>query len=602
MKRLCATALLIVWGLCAFGVQKSETIVYINGAKFYVHTIQPGETLYALSKEYGVGEQAILQHNPAAADGLKVNGSLRIPFVATVTQTISDKKLRKEFNIHTVVRGETLYNLSRMFEIPISTIVEDNPNIDPIHLKLGQTVLIRKKKVGSEDEAGSRKQWEEYRQTLNKVTDPGVAYHIVNPGETFYSLSHRFGITEAQLSELNGGLKASDLKVGAMLKIPAPVSAEGTVTASTEQTTASVVEVPETLRVQFHPLRTGETLNISLLLPLMTGTEANNNYLEFYQGFLLGLDSIRTNDGHSVKLSLYNTSRDPERVREIVEGDEAFRASNLIIGPVYEETLHSVVNFAEQQGIPVVSPLASLSKIRSEVMFQMAPDPTQKYRKVANLIDGGKRITLIYSNSTDKEFEQEIKTMLGDTKYGTHTYRYVHGAGGASDLTSLLDNGDDNVFVVLSDNETEVDRILAAMASADTSITSRGRTTPTFVVLGNARWNRYNNIDRTMFFKDRVIFISTYHAKRDSSAILAFDSAYMRAFGTLPTLYSYRGYDAAMVFAPAMYNDIEQKMTGRSYTPLQTTYVFGQDAEGSNNVNANWMRVNYNSDFTITVE
>ncbi|HBX90826.1 MAG TPA: transcriptional regulator, partial [Alistipes sp.] len=82
-----------------------------------------------------------------------------------------------------------------------------------------------------------------------------------------------------------------------------------------------------------------------------------------------------------------------------------------------------------------------------------------------------------------------------------------------SDLTPLLENDDDNLFVILSDSEVEVDRILAALASADRSLTARGRTAPRFTVLGNARWNRYANIDRTMLFQDRVVFLSTYHAK-----------------------------------------------------------------------------------------
>ena len=75
MKRFCATALLLLWSLCALAVQKSGTIVYINGSKFYVHTVQPGETLYGLSKAYEVGEKVILQHNPAAAQGLRASRS-----------------------------------------------------------------------------------------------------------------------------------------------------------------------------------------------------------------------------------------------------------------------------------------------------------------------------------------------------------------------------------------------------------------------------------------------------------------------------------------------------------------------------------------------
>ena len=147
-----------------------------------------------------------------------------------------------------------------------------------------------------------------------------------------------------------------------------------------------------------------------------------------------------------------------------------------------------------------------------------------------------------------------------------------------------------------------MDRILAALASADTSLTSRGRTAPRYTVLGNVRWNRYNNIDRTMFFKNRVVFISTYHAKRDSETVKEFDSAYIRAFGTIPTLYSYRGYDSALIFAPAMFGEIEQKLDGRSYTPLQTTYRFECPEGRPNHVNSDWTRVNYNKDFTITIE
>lgn len=57
-----------------------------------------------------------------------------------------------------------------------------------------------------------------------------------------------------------------------------------------------------------------------------------------------------------------------------------------------------------------------------------------------------------------------------------------------------------------------------------------------------------------------------------------------------------------MIFAPAMYGDIEYDLEDRRYTPLQTTYRFGQNEGRENHVNCDWTRVNYNSDFTITIE
>ena len=606
MKRLCATALTIAWALCALAAEKSGTIVYINGSKYYIHTVQPGETLYGLSKTYGVGEKVILENNPSIARGLKTAENIKIPFVSDVPEPKSDRKLRKTFDFHFVSRGETLYAISRQYEIPVKTLLEDNPNLDPLHMRLGERILIRKKQIGSEDEAGTKEQWEEYRQSLNSVADEGTAYHIVHPGETFYSLSRRFGITETELSALNDGLKPADLKAGAMIKIPQPDGAVTAEVADSLRRDSVAASERQVVPVEFRALRRSEPLHVALLLPIATGGEANGNYLEFYQGFLLGLDSVKIRQGISAEVHLYNTARDTARIREIVERDEAFRKSDLIVGPVYEEGLTPIIRFAEEKKVPVVSPLAHIVNHNSDVLFQLAPDPAHKYEKAGDLAGGDKHVTLIYTASTDKEFEREILALLGDSEYSRYTYKYEHpsarSANSPSDLTPLLENGQDNLFVILSDNSVDVERILAALASADTSITSRGRTTPRFSVLGNPRWNRFGGIDRAIYFKDRVVFFSTYHAKRDSEVVRTFDSAYIRAFGALPTLYSYRGYDTAVIFAPAMYGDIEYDLEDRRYTPLQTTYLFGQGEGRENHVNRNWMRVNYNSDFTITIE
>ena len=609
MKRLCTLLLLTAWGLSALAADKSRTIVYINGAKYYIHTVQAGETLYGLSKLYGVGEKVILENNPTLNGGLRSDVNIRIPVIGAVGESQpSDRKLRKTFDFHFVAKGETLYAISRQYEIPVNTIIEDNPGIDPTHLRLGERILIRKQ-IGSENEAGSLQQWEEYRQSLNSVADVGTAYHIVRPGETFYSLSRRFGITEAELGALNGGLKAADLKAGAMIKVPgdgqtAPAATADSLAAATDE--SALRPAAENRPVEFRALRPGQTLRISLLLPVtVRNGAANPNYLEFYQGFLLGLDSVKRL-GRSVDVTLYDTERNPDRIREIVDLP-AVRESDLIVGPVYEEELQPVLRLAEEREIPVVSPLAHIEHTTSDVLFQLAPDPARKYDKVADLVGPDKHITVIHTKTTDKEFEQEMLALLGDREYTSYTYKYgssASGSGGNSprDLTPLLENKDDNVFIILSDDEVDVDRILAALASADSSLRSRGRTAPRYTVLGNVRWNRYNNIDRTTFFRNRVVFLSTYHAKRDAKVVTAFDSDYIESFGTLPTLYSYRGYDSALIFAPAMYGDIEYDLEDRRYTPLQTGYRFEQRDTGSNHVNGNWTRVSYNPDFTITIE
>ena len=353
-----------MWVLCGLAAEKSAVIVSINGSKYYIHTVQAGDTLFGLAKTYEVAEQAILQSNPAVAQGLQAGSTLKIPFVPDVVGRPSEKRLRKTFDTHRVAQGETLYAISRQYEIPIPTIIEDNPSLDPIRLRPGERILIRKKKIGSEDEAGSRAQWEEYRSSLNSVADPGDAYHIVTAGETFYSLARRFGISEQELSELNGGLRAADLKAGAMIKVPRETDDdEFPLDIAAEELDTVHFEAPEKIKeFEFRALRRSEPLRISLLLPLsVEGSGVNEHYLEFYQGFLLGLDSVKLRYGYSIELTLFNTGRNSEKVAEIVDTD-AFGRSDLIIGPVYEEGLEPVVWFAEQQQIPVVSPLAHIER------------------------------------------------------------------------------------------------------------------------------------------------------------------------------------------------------------------------------------------------
>lgn len=598
MRKLSLTVLLtIVWVLFSFAQEKSQTIVYINGTKYYIHRVVQGETLFSLGKMYGVDQKMILKHNPLVAEsGLKVEENVKIPVVESRREKLSKKKKRKTFSTHIVKAGETLYGISRSYEIPIPTLMEDNPDLDPIHLKLNQEILVRKKKIGTESESDAQADWKNYHERLNQVADDSVYYHLVKKGETFYSISHLYGITEQMLAEMNDNLRPEQLKAGAMLRIAGERNgADPKADSLRGDDTLHRLRVPQ---VEFRALAPDRTLKVALLLPISVDGRSNGNYLDLYQGFLLGLDSVKINHGYSVDVTLYNTGRDPKQVEQIL-ASEAFEDTQLIIGPVYETELYPVIRYAEQHAVPVVSPLAHM-QTDSDVLFQMAPLAQNKYDKIGDLFGRDKSVTLIYTDRTDKEFEREILDLLGDYPY--KTYRYKYSREEESDFGSLIHNQNDNVFVIMSSNEVEVDRIMASFSSSQANLVARGFRVSPYKVLGNARWNRFNNMDRTSWFKNSTTFVSTYHAKRDNEAIIAFDKAYMTSFGTLPTLYSYRGFDAAMIFVPGMYNDIEYDMGGKRYTPLRSTYLFKQDKDCSKHSNCNWTRVNYNPDFTVTIQ
>lgn len=586
-------------------VEKSAVIVFINGQKFYVHTVKSGDTLYSLAKTYEVSEDLIRQHNANMGSELKIDQTVKIPVPESAQKSAKAEKRRKrDFLTHKVQAGQTLYAIARDYNISVATLREDNPSLNPQSLPVGETLWIRRAAVGKSNEQQTQAEIAEYAATLNSVTDDdGYDHHVVQPGETIYSLSRRFGITEEEFARLND--VSAGLKAGAMIRIPRP-----------EQAEEEVVEVEQpqsTADVHFRALASTEPLNVALMLPMNIENRANASYVEFYQGFLLGMETLKNTGRGESKLTVYNTSHDQLKVDEIVRST-MFEGTNLIVGPVYEDELAPVIRYAEQNSVPVVSPLANISAVESPALYQLSPSTERKYDKVADLVNGEREIFMIYADSYDEEFEAEAKQLLHGRPYHSYTYSFddqkskfrARTADAPFDVIEGMDtvlmSETPRLFIVLANKEVDVDRILGTISSSKVAISERSIPCAEYTVLGTSRWGRFSNIDNTTYFNNNVVMISTYHAKRDAQAVREFDSRYIEAYGGLPSLYAYRGYDAAILFCGGMRGDIEYNMLDKRYTPLQTVYKFVQEGENGKYVNQEWMRINYNSNYTITVE
>ena len=589
-------------------VEKSPVIVFINGKKYYVHTVKSGDTLYSIAKAYEVGEKDIRECNPNVGDGLRIDQTVKIPVPASaIIKANAEKKRKKDYIVHKVKAGQTLYAIARDYNISVAQLREDNPSVNPQALSVGESLWIRRTAIGSSTEQQAQAEMAEYTDNLNKATsDDGFDNHVVQPGETIYSLSRRYGITEAEFAQLND--VSQGLKAGAIIRIPKAKEVEQEVVAEAENTPAQTTLNTE---ITFQKLNDSQDLNIALMLPMNINSKPNASYVEFYQGFLLGLDEIKQSGNGNTKLTVYNTAHDQLKVQQIV-GSTMFEGTNLIVGPVYEDELNPVLQYAHKNSVPVVSPLANISAVQSPALYQLSPAPEKKYEKIGNLLDGGRDIYLIYASSNDKEFEQEIIKELHGRPYSAYNYSFADQkstftprnaeARAIESMDDILKSEKPCLFIVLANAETDVDRILGTISSSKVALTDRSEPSAQYVVMGTSRWGRFNNIDHTSYFNNNVVMISTYHAKRDSKAVRDFDSRYIDAYGALPSLYAYRGYDTAMIFCAGMRGDIEYNMLDKRYTPLQTTYKFVRGNAGERYVNQEWVRVNYNSDYTITIE
>ena len=205
-------------------------VVEKNGKKYYEHTVEEGNTLWGLQRMYGVSVEDIVAANPELKNGLKKDQKVLIPMTKESIQKIptEDYKVKKD---------ETLYGLSRTFGITIDDLMMLNPELKDSALEKGQVIKIPVQEKGSEPvEPISRPEKVEPKTPNPFVLDTIVKEdgseeqvsfqfsdstirHLVMSHETLYKVSKRFMVPVEEIMRING-LTSTNIKEGQILIIP----------------------------------------------------------------------------------------------------------------------------------------------------------------------------------------------------------------------------------------------------------------------------------------------------------------------------------------------------------------------------------------------
>ncbi len=169
--------------------------------KLIEHTIVKGESVYAISKKYGVTIDAIFELNPSSTDIIYPGDILRIPdtdsTAALQNNTSSDNS---DFIDYQVKRGETKFGLSKRFGVSIAMLEEQNPHIINM-LQTGHIIKIDK--------------------TLkSKPRASNTNEHIVVKGETLWGISKQYAVNLDALIAANSDELSEFFQIGQALILP----------------------------------------------------------------------------------------------------------------------------------------------------------------------------------------------------------------------------------------------------------------------------------------------------------------------------------------------------------------------------------------------
>lgn len=216
-------------------VKKSTVIEIIQGKRYYIHEVQKSETLYSISKAYEVSVDVIAYENPDIFNGLKIGQKIKIPIQATPYKTIE----------YEVKKGETLYGIAKKSNTTIEELVQMNPEISN-GIKPGQKIQIPVRDVASADYKNDKPPVVS-NQSLENNTEIQNLKHKVQKGETIFGICKHYNITQETLYALNPELKNTGLKVGQEINIkkePQKVS-ENKVNAIINDTPKNVNDAPK---------------------------------------------------------------------------------------------------------------------------------------------------------------------------------------------------------------------------------------------------------------------------------------------------------------------------------------------------------------------
>lgn len=104
----------------------STEIIEENGKNFYIHTVEAGQTVYSIAKAYNVSLDDVYKHNEWAKEKIKPGEKLKIPIIKTET---TPKAVQYDTVFHIVKPKETLYSISKEYNVDIEDLRDWNKEI-----------------------------------------------------------------------------------------------------------------------------------------------------------------------------------------------------------------------------------------------------------------------------------------------------------------------------------------------------------------------------------------------------------------------------------------------------------------------------------------
>ncbi len=537
--------------------------------KFIYHSLRPGETVYSLSKAYGVSEDEIVQSNPGIdINKLSVGTEIAVPkreFMNT-QQKFDDQE--KKYIFHKVLTGESLASIAKQYGYNVRQLRRENRDLR--FPQVGDFVRIPGGKIAE-------------IQEIEQVRADTVPAIIEEPP---VSIERSAGFTPVK--DLKGSLN-----VAVLLPFYLKENSE-----RTEIDSSKLVKGKKTYKAN--------KMQEDWIYP------GSIDFLEMWEGILLASDTL-SSMGLNINLHPYDIEKDTIEISKLILSGK-LADMDLIIGPVYSHNLSIISAYARDLGIPVVSPVplfnnSALIKNPTLFMASSSLEIAQKAlaKKISEYYDHN--IVFIHADTTGADedvmrFKNLIFTELSyklpyeDIKFKEFKFysRAMFNSDSINRLSHALSEQSKNIIIIASEEAPVISEIIDNVSGLSRKFNIK--------LFGYPVIRDLDRLDQKELFDMDLMVYSPNWIDYSKNNVIQFNSNFRRKFLTQPLekSYAWQGFDIAYYFVSGL------AMHGKSFIEhpeihypelLQSEYDFKRKDAGDGFENQKLFMIRYTKDYVV---
>jgi len=413
---------------------RSSVIEKIDGRDFYIHTIKRGQTLYMISKAYGVEVNDIIRENPGVKEGIKADQKLRILVPGQKGDTIPKSPVGKD----KVVSG-------KVSETETRKIPQKTDSVAIVELPCGKDSTTKK---------------------------------------PVYKVALMIPLFLDSVDHINS-------------------------------------ENPD---------------------PKIFETSKSFQFLPYYEGFMMALDSLEK-QGLKIKLYVYDADRDSAKTKQLLKKPE-MKSMDMIFGLLYQQNFQIVAAYAKKNRINLINPISERSELiaGNPYIFKVQPPKIEQFDQLAAYMSvaftGGQVLIIRNGQYGDHDAPDRLRKECQERNLKVQVVEGQEAAIGR------LSKDKPNYIVAFSDKQDYALDLLRGLYKL--------RNEYNLTLVGLPNWPVMEELENEYLVALKTHMMSRSFIDYDNSSVKHFVNQYQETYKADPELLAFQGFDQAYYFLSAL--------------------------------------------------